>query len=1282
MKVRFLYTGLVVLLSCCIIQLSNAKAQYATPDALRAIENGSVYSFCQDLNGAIWMNTNYGLCRYNGKKVDYVYGQVPYNNISGNGKDLIYVPGISSILKFNIKDNSPVKLRGANIDYPRSVVLADADSVFVASGNRIYSSSGKDTLVICMSVPVGEEIKDLKKTLDGDLLAATSGGSIYLFKKGSHSYKRVFKTEDSFSALYFDEQGELWAGLFSNGVLKLDQNYQETARYSYAIQDGIIRPLREARTFCEDIYRNIYVGTIEGLFVITHNGVCMIETDYSPQGHSICSLFKDRDNNIWLGTFYNGVFLCEINNSPFTSIKTNDSVKLVNSMVEDKMGDIWIVTDHYGLWKYRTKDKSCTVIPKTLNRKFKSAYYDKNDDSIWIGEYNGSLNNYNTTTGKWSEISLVSGLNEVLPISIYEIRQYGKDLYLASGSGVYIYTPDKERVISRKVPGYNGHTYSISFDENGTLWICGHELMSYTRSEGLQRYEELSTDPCTNILCGKDGEIALAILGKGFLTFKDGQTIVYDNKSIGLADEYAYLIDQINDNLLIGGTRTGLSIIDKAKVRCYNYGSQNCLGLSSAREGCILHKSDGTIWIGGTDGIVSVDPSNILLPSRQSTPYFEHCNPPLESGEITLRQDQRSLTVGVTNFDYSGIIPVKMEYNLEGIGDTWQVFDAAIPLTFSNLRPGKYTLRVRQSEIFSSEEYTENQLKVTVKSVWYFSTLAIISYIIVILSIAIWLVTVSYSRKILSKELKIKEKESNDRMRFFINISHELRTPLTMIIGQLELFLRSKGPRSTGIKNIESSHNQAKKMQQLVSDLLDFEKQNQGHASIKICRTDLCSFLSKVREDFSQYAIFRNISLSFKLPPVKVFAMMDYRQMQSVFSNLLINSFKYTPDGGSITVSLNRKRTDGDDGKAVIVISDSGKGISGDALDKIFDPFYQDPLGNSWERRNQGTGIGLALCKSIIELHHGAISVSNNEKGGASFTIELPLGNKWYLSDPNISVLDGNDEVELSKINITIPEVDRIEQKWVDMPTNHKMLIVEDDPDMQSMLVSIFEHKYNIITASDGTDGLIVAKQSQPDIIISDVMMPIMDGITFCANLRKDFETCHIPIILLTAHTSLKNNIEGMDMGADDYISKPFSIELLKARCENLLENRKMLRQKFEKDFTGVDDLVKTGADKKFISSVIDVINANLFSQNLNVNMLCQELNISRTLLDKKLKGITGSSPREFIENIKLKQAARLLKDSDMNVSEIAYELGYSSPKYFTLRFKKMFDVTPTDYKK
>jgi YesN/AraC family two-component response regulator len=195
-------------------------------------------------------------------------------------------------------------------------------------------------------------------------------------------------------------------------------------------------------------------------------------------------------------------------------------------------------------------------------------------------------------------------------------------------------------------------------------------------------------------------------------------------------------------------------------------------------------------------------------------------------------------------------------------------------------------------------------------------------------------------------------------------------------------------------------------------------------------------------------------------------------------------------------------------------------------------------------------------------------------------------------------------------------------------------------------------------------------------------MMPIMDGITFCANLRKDFETCHIPIILLTAHTSLKNNIEGMDMGADDYISKPFSIELLKARCENLLENRKMLRQKFEKDFTGVDDLVKTGADKKFISSVIDVINANLFSQNLNVNMLCQELNISRTLLDKKLKGITGSSPREFIENIKLKQAARLLKDSDMNVSEIAYELGYSSPKYFTLRFKKMFGVTPTDYKK
>lgn len=972
-----------------------------------------------------------------------------------------------------------------------------------------------------------------------------------------------------------------------------------------------------------------------------------------------------------------------------TAASVNDAIRLVNAMVEDKRGDIWIVTDHYGLWKMDGRNGSCSLIAQTIDRKLKSAWYDPSTDSIWIGEHMGALNSFDIRSGGWSSVSVHTPSGEQHPVSIYSICPHGKDLYLAASDGVYVFTPGKEKSITRKIPGYDGYVYSIRFDENGILWICGYELMYYTESEGLRFFDRDKTQQCRDIAFGEGGEMTLAILGKGFRTIRDGALISYDSATVGLSDQYAYLVDRIGEHYLLGGTRTGISIIDTRQGRCYNFGAQNGLGLSSAREGCILHKSDGTVWIGGTDGIVWLNPSSLHLPSHKGKPVFDHCNPPRKGDEIVLPRDMHSLSVEVTNFDYSGIVPVKMEYRLEGLDDGWKVFDSSMPLSFNNLKPGKYTLRVRQTESFSSTDaFSENSLKIRVKSVWYLSTLAVILYLLVLLVAGIWAAQVSYSRKMLSNELKIKEKEGRDRMRFFINISHELRTPLTMIIGQLELFFRTNGRKSPGAKNIESSYDQAQKMQHIVSDLLDFEKQNQGYTSIKVSETDLCGFLSDVRESFQQYALSRGISLSLKLPSYKVPAMMDLRQMQSLMTNLLINSFKFTPDSGSVTVSLSAHMSIDGSGTATVVVSDTGSGICEEALERIFDPFYQDPMGNSWERRNQGTGIGLALCKGIIELHHGTISASNNPSGGASFTFTLPLGDKWYAADSRVSVLGDDERPELPPMDIPLPKctssgvVTGSSDPLYAAPTAYTMLIVEDDKDMQSMLVAIFEQKYKILTADNGSDGLKIARDRQPDIIISDVMMPVMDGLTFCASLRKDFEICHIPIILLTAHTSVVSTINGMDKGADDFVTKPFNIEVLEARCANLLENRKLLRQKFEKDFTGVSELVRTGADTKFISSVISVIEDNLFTQDLSVNLLCEQLHMSRTLLDRKIQGIAGCTPREFIENIRLKQAARLLKDSEMNVSQIAYELGYSSPKYFAIRFRKMFGVSPSEYKK
>ena len=394
------------------------------------------------------------------------------------------------------------------------------------------------------------------------------------------------------------------------------------------------------------------------------------------------------------------------------------------------------------------------------------------------------------------------------------------------------------------------------------------------------------------------------------------------------------------------------------------------------------------------------------------------------------------------------------------------------------------------------------------------------------------------------------------------------------------------------------------------------------------------------------------------------------------------NAFKFTPDGGEIKVSLSVRNLGKSRKLAEIMISDTGKGISENALKRIFDPFYQEPDGKS-----QGTGIGLAMSKGIVTLHHGSISAANRKGGGAVFNITLPLGDSWMKDDPAVTIASAKGQgVSAEPQNHALDtEVSVPEHHWVhssDQGADEKysMLIVEDDKEMRIMLVSIFNNTYDIFEASDGAEGFSLAKSKQPDIIISDVMMPVMDGMSLVAKLRQDFETCHIPIILLTARASSENEIAGINQGADDYIGKPFKIDVLEARCRNLLENRNLLRKKFSKTIASFEGLTKTEKDADFLSRTATVIEENLLSSELGVALLCDKLNISRTILDQKIKGITGMTPRVFIETIRMKQACRLLEAGSGNISEIAYMLGFSSPKYFTIRFKKQFGQTPTEW--
>lgn len=1236
---------------------------YTFHPALRALETSAVYSFCQDGDGAIWINSSYGLCRFNGSRLDIKMQSFPNTQICADGKNHIYVPCSEGICRFTTGSDDVCFLAGV-FHSDLCSVFVDGEQVWLASEGRIWRSEA-DGLVCCGAFPeTGGRVVSLLK-MEENLLVAHEDGVVYQMGPDRQS-RKFFEAEDHLSALFAEEgTSRLWVGMKSRGVVVLDKTGKVLERYEKT-ESGL--PISEARAFCQDGKGQIFIGTIDGLVIVSPDGHCRKNSEYIPDGYAIRSLMRDRDGNIWIGSFYMGVFLCESDNSPFKTLSApgGEEIRLVKGLVEDRRGDVWVVTDRHGVLRFR--NGAFERLPGTQLKKFQCVWYDAHKDRLWIGEYNGALHRYDMASGRWDTIPFADEKN-----SIYAVAS-GNDgtLFLGTATGVYHFDPCSEKNITRKLSGYSEMVNDLQVDGNNELWICGNGLWHWTFAEGMQNEPLLGKRFCFGIHCREDGKVWIATIGEGVALY-DGQKVeFFDANTVGLADNNTYFAKPFRSSNLLVGTRTGLSFVDTATGLCYNYSPINGLGISSAREGVILFRKDGSLWVGGMDGIVTIKDTSFVFPTRRSVLVPDRITIAGESrypaSTIVLPKESHGFSLEMAEFDYSGITPSFCEYKLEGLDDGWVKKAAGAPISYNNVAPGKYTLRIRVTNNAHRTEWSEQAIPVMVLQPWYTSRIAVVCYFVFAFFLLGWLLYMLYARMLLSERLAIEKKENEERMRFFVNLSHELRTPLTMVIGQLGLFFRMNKSGVQGMSNIESSYKNAQKMERIVSELLDFEKRNQGYSSISVVETDLCAYLLEIRDWFSQYANYRDIRLKFSLPSYPVPAMIDRDQMQRVFSNILNNAFKFTPDGGEIAVALKIRKQDATHKEAVITFSDSGKGIPEDSLKRIFEPFYQDP-----ETKSRGTGLGLALSLGIVNLHHGNISASNRKGGGAVFVIHLPLGKDWMTGDAKVFIAP---EPPAEKM----PVKEEAETGPAGEKTRYSMLIVEDDLEMRTMLTAIFSGSYNVTEASDGAEGFSLAKSMQPDIVISDVMMPVMDGMSLVAKLRQDFETCHIPIILLTAKMTLEDEISGLNQGADDYVGKPFRIDVLEAKCRSLLENRNIQRKKYIKTLANFEGLAKTEKDADFLSRATAVIDENILSSELGVALMCDKLNISRTILDQKIKGITGMTPRVFIETIKMKQACRLLEDRSGNISEIAYMLGFSSPKYFTIRFKKQFGKTPTEW--
>jgi signal transduction histidine kinase/DNA-binding response OmpR family regulator len=657
-----------------------------------------------------------------------------------------------------------------------------------------------------------------------------------------------------------------------------------------------------------------------------------------------------------------------------------------------------------------------------------------------------------------------------------------------------------------------------------------------------------------------------------------------------------------------------------------------------------------------------------------------------ETKEITLKYSQNVLT-----FDFVALNFVEPEknqyaYKLEGFEKEWNVSVNKREATYTNLLPGNYTFRVKASNNDGVWNEQGASIKIKVLPPFLLSIWAFVIYALIIAAALFQYKRNIQNREELKRNLALEQMEAakqiemnNVRLRFFTNISHEFRTSLSLIIGPAETMINKNQNFSSEQKQQVSLIRQsAQRLLRLINQLLDLRKIEAGNLQIYPSPGDLISFCKDIAKSFEYLAVQKHIDFSVISDQCALYAWFDADKIEKIVYNLLSNAFKFTDDGGKIELTLEVLNRATSISKSIqIKVSDNGIGIPEESINKVFERFYQVESPNQVGKG--GTGIGLSLVKELVDIHGGNISIhsiernrSENSACGTTFTVILPLDIR-----KNIEESTKTEDYSVP----TMAEVMEIEPS--ENPINPLILVVEDNADLRAFISSILNINFRIIEAENGITGLKAALDHNPDLIISDIMMPGMQGTELCRMLKNDERTSHIPVILLTALSSIEQKIQGFELGADDYITKPFNGEMLKTRIANLIDNRRLIRERFSKRIAvEPKDIAITSVDEKFIARGIDVIERHMDDSLFDVEVFTKEMNVSRTLLHTKLKALTGLSATEFIKSLRLKRAAKLLSEGQLSVSEVSVMVGFNSRNYFTKCFTELFGVSPSEYEK
>ena len=1184
-----------------------------------------------------------------------------------------------------------------------------------------------------------------------NLWIATEEKGLYRYSPESKelkSYKAPYHIAgDDVSAICEDAHGQIFVGTLTKGLFRLSSRQEgnfEPVLYQNRMNLNI-------RTLIIDTRGKLIIGTDgEGVKeyqpqqdIIVDSEINAGPFDFSKS--KVHSLIEDKDHNLWLGIFQKGLILVPgISNKfdyyGYKSIHNNTiGSSCVMAIHTDEQATIWIGTDNDGLYAINDQGKQLRHYthqagnPQSVPGTILCLYEDSNQE-LWLGSYFDGLARMNKQTGTCQDAtSLLQGnLNAGKPKVSCIIEDKNKNLWVGTyGSGLYKINLPTQHVTYYESTRNENDDWSINRlpndwisylleDKEGMIWIGTYKGLAVLnpQTDNFINYKKqnnlLPGYVVYSLLESSNGEI-WAGTSEGLVCLnKDRLTPVLFTTADGLpSDIICSLAEDEKKNIWIS-THQGISKLNPPEKKFINYYAGDGLQGNEFTRTAVFKDKRGKIFFGGTNGVTAFYPEDITEIKKEMNVLitgFHVANRPVKKGDksgnnvitdtavmdteqFTLAYNENTFSIDFSVLEFSNPDRISYQYKIKELGDEWiSTRPGTNRVTYSSLKPGKYTFSVqaRDHNNFSNIR----TVTIAITPPWYQTWWAKVIWgclgALLIYALTMYILSRIRHRQEVMRQ-KHMEQINEAKLQFFINISHEIRTPMTLIISPLEKLLAEHSEKQPVYLMI---YRNAQRILRLINQLMDIRKLDKGQMHLKFRETDIVGFINDLMQTFNYQAQKKNITFTFEkelegADSLKVW--IDLNNFDKVLMNVLSNAFKYTHEGGNIEVLLKTGHNDAYRGALKdyfeIDITDNGIGIDKNKIEQIFERFYQ--IDNDMTQSNFGTGIGLHLSRSLVELHHGIIKAENREDGqGTRFIIRLPLGSNHLKaeelenpeeigSEPTISQLPKDSIYETEEENKTN------EYRKPKAKTRYRVLIVEDDEEIRRYIRSELDSDFRIYECTNGREGLETILKEKPDLVISDVMMPEMDGITLCRKIKQNININHIPIILLTAKSKAEDQIEGLEIGADAYIVKPFNTELLRTTISNLIANRERLRgklvgeQQVEEKITKIE--MKSN-DEILMSKVMRTINDHLADPALNVEMLAANVGMSRVHMHRKLKELTNQSARDFIRSIRLKQAANLLREKNLSVSEVAYATGFSNLSHFSNTFRDFYGISPSEYK-